>query len=127
VDFWHILAYGAAAFLVVRGFLRGFSGEAGGLAGLAAAAAVWAFGMEPAERAVAAAGWFGGSPQACKLAAFVGVLAGCLAVWSLLGHLFKAVLRTTIRQPFDAILGGGVGAAKAWLVIFAVRHTLKLL
>jgi uncharacterized membrane protein required for colicin V production len=127
VDFWHILAYGAAAFLVIRGFLRGFSGEVGGLAGLAAAAGTWAFGMAPAERAVAATGGFAGSPQAGRLAAFVLVLAGCIAVWLLLGRLLKTALQTTIRQPADAILGGGIGAAKAWLVILAVRHTLRLL
>lgn len=126
MGFWHILAYGVVTFLVIRGFWRGFSGEIGGLAGLLGAAVVWCIGLGYAERAVEAAGWFSGTPFAGKLAAFGLVLTACVAVWLLVGHLLKTALKMTIGQPFDALLGGMVGAAKAALVILAVQYALKL-
>ena len=49
------LAFGAVAWLVIRGFLRGCSGEVSGLVGLLAAAALGYFGFAPVERTVLAA------------------------------------------------------------------------
>jgi len=61
---WDFLAFGAVAWLVIRGFLRGCSGEVSGLVGLLAAAALGYFGFAPVERTVLAA----------KLLAAIGAL-----------------------------------------------------
>jgi hypothetical protein len=53
------------------------------------------------------------------------VLTASIAVGLLTRHLLKTALKMAVRQPFDAILGGGVGAAEAWLLIFAAKHMLE--
>jgi uncharacterized membrane protein required for colicin V production len=117
---WDYLAFGGVAILVVRGFLRGCSGEISGMAGLLSAVAVGWFGFGPVERAVLAAGLFGANPYAARLVAFLLILVAGLAVWLLLGHLLKEVLQTAIRQPFDALLGGIFGGGKAFVAIAAL-------
>lgn len=59
---WDFLAFGAVAWLVVRGFLRGCSGEVSGLVGLLAAAALGYFGFAPVERTVLAAKLLAANP-----------------------------------------------------------------
>ena len=111
------LAFGGVAFLVVRGFVRGCSGEVSRLVGLLAAVATGYFGFAPVERAVLAAKLFAENPYAGRLVAVMLILVICFSVSLLLRHLLKESLRTAINQPFDAILGGVIGGFKAFVVI----------
>jgi uncharacterized membrane protein required for colicin V production len=117
---WDWLAFGGVALLVVRGFVRGCSGEVSGLVGLLAAVAVGYFGFGPVERTVLAAKLFAANPYAGRLIAFMLILVLGLSIWLLLGRLLKEGLQTAIRQPFDALLGGVIGGAKAFVAVAAL-------
>lgn len=120
------LAFGAVAWLVIRGFLRGCSGEVSGLVGLLAAAALGYFGFTPVERTVLAAKLLAANPYAARLIAFMLILVACFSVWLLIGRLLKEALQLVVRQPFDALLGGVIGGVKAFVAIAALC-TLGLL
>lgn len=120
------LAFGGVAFLVVRGFIRGCSGEISRLIGWLAAVATGCLGFAPVERAVLAAKLFSANPYAGRLVAVMLILVICFSVGLLLRHVLKESLQTAIGQPFDAILGGIIGGFKAFVVI-AVLCALGLL
>lgn len=113
------LVFAGAGVMVVLGFCRGCSGELGRLAGLAAAVAAGVFGHAPLERAVAGAKILGGSELATRVVVFIVVLVACVSIWLLVGHFLKATLRVVVRQPYDAILGGVIGGAKALAAVMA--------
>ena len=114
---WDWLAFGGVAFLVVRGFVRGCSGEISRLVGLLAAVAAGYFGFAPLERAVLAAKLFADNPYAGRLVAVMLILVIGFSIRLLLCHLLKESLKTAIGQPFDAMLGGVIGGFKAFVVI----------
>lgn len=120
------LAFGAAAFLVVRGFMRGCSGELGRLVATLAAAAFGYFGFRGVARLVLTAKLFGDNPYAGRLVAFILMAVLCIAVWLFLRHVLADGLRLVIAQPFDAMLGGMIGGIKAFVGV-AVLCTLGLL
>jgi len=120
------LAFGAAAFLVVRGFKRGCSGELGRLVATLAAAAFGYFGFRGVARLVLTEKLFGDNPYAGRLVAFILMAVLCIAVWLFLSHMLADGLRLVIAQPFDAILGGMIGGIKAFVVVAALC-TLGLL
>ena len=123
---WDYLAFGAVAFLVIRGFIRGCSGELSGLVGVLTAVAVGYFGFDPVARTVLSAKIFAANPYAGRLIAFILILVVCLAIWLMLGRLLKEGLQMVVPQPFDALLGGVVGGIKAFVVVAALC-TLGLL
>ncbi|MDD4442236.1 MAG: CvpA family protein [Kiritimatiellae bacterium] len=123
---WDFLAFGAVAWLVIRGFLRGCSGEVSGLVGLLAAAALGYFGFAPVERTVLAAKLLAANPYAARLIAFMLILVACFSVWLLIGRMLKEALQLVVRQPFDALLGGVIGGLKAFVAVAALC-TLGLL
>ena len=65
------VAFGAVAFLVIRGFVRGCSGELGRLVAICAAAATGFFGFAPVSRLVLQAQLFQANPYAGRLIAFL--------------------------------------------------------
>ena len=114
------LAFGGVAFLVVRGFVRGCSGELGRLVGTLAAAGIGYFGFGAIARLVLSAQLFNGNPYAGRLIVFILMAVLCLAVWFGLSHLLTDALQLAIAQPFDAILGGMIGGVKAFVVVAAL-------
>lgn len=114
---WDWLAFSGIAFLVIRGFVRGCSGEISRLVGLLAAVTVGYFGFAPVERAVLAAKLFADNPYAGRLVAVMLILVIGFSVRLLFCHLLRESLKTAIGQPFDAILGGVIGGFKAFVVI----------
>lgn len=114
------LAFGAVIFLVVRGFVRGCSGELGRGVALLAAAAIGYFGFSAVARMVLMAKLFNDNPYAGRMIAFVLMAVLCIAVWLFLKHLLADGLRLVIAQPFDAILGGMIGGMKAFVVVAAL-------
>ncbi|HRT30181.1 MAG TPA: CvpA family protein [Kiritimatiellia bacterium] len=120
------LAFGAVAWLVIRGFMRGCSGELSGLVGLLAAAAIGYFGFAPLERTILAAKLLAANPYAARLITFMLILVACFSVWLLITRMLKEALELVVIQPFDALLGGIIGGVKAFIAI-AVLCTLGLL
>jgi len=120
------LAFGAVAFLIVRGFMRGCSGELGRLVGVAAATAVGYFGFNPVARTVLASNVFSANPHAGRLIAFILMAVLCIGLWLFLRRLLSDALKLVIAQPFDALLGGVFGGVKAFLLV-AVLCTAGLL
>ena len=120
------LAFGAVAWLVIRGFMRGCSGELSGLVGLLAAAAVGYFGFAPLERTILAAKLLAANPYAARLITFMLILVACFSVWLIIARTLKDALELVVGQPFDALLGGIIGGTKAFVAI-AVLCTLGLL
>ena len=120
------LAFGAVAFLVLRGFYRGCSDEIGHLVGAVTAAAAGYFGFAPVARVVLAAKLFDANPYAGRLIVFILLSVVCLALWLGLRRLLADAIRLAIAQPFDALLGGVIGGIKAFLLV-AILCTLGLL
>ncbi len=120
------LAFGAVAFLVLRGLIRGGSGEIGRLVGAVAAAAAGYFGFAPVARLVLTSSMFHDNPYAGRLVAFILLGVACLALWLVLRRLLADVIRLALAQPFDAILGGMFGGIKAFILV-AVLCTFGLL
>lgn len=121
-----IAAVIAVAFLVIRGFIRGCSGEAGRLAGVLAAVAFGYFGFGAVSRTVEASKMFGENPYAGRLIAFMVLLIVCIAIWLGVSHLLAEGIRLVLQQPFDAIIGGVIGGIKAFVLI-AILCTMGLL
>ncbi len=120
------LAAGAIIFLVIRGFVRGGSGEIGRLVGVVTAAAVGYFGFVPVARLVQSSHLFSANPQAGRLVAFILLSVVCVALWLVLGRLLTDLIALAIAEPFDAVLGGVIGGIKAFILV-AVLCTLGLL
>ena len=120
------LALAASAFLVIRGFILGCSGELGRLLALGAAAAVGFFGFAPVSRLVLSARLFNANPYAGRLVVFILLCVVCIALWLGLRSLLSEGIRLVVVQPFDAILGGVIGGLKAFILV-AVFCTFGLL
>ena len=120
------LALGASAFLVLRGFYYGGSGEIGRLVGVVTGAAVGYFGYAPLVQAVLTAPLFRDNPSAGRLVAFILLAVVCLAVWLGLRRILADAIQLALSQPFDAILGGVIGGIKAFVLV-AVLCTLGLM
>lgn len=112
-----ILFFIITAVLVVRGFIRGFSGEFGGFLGLASAVAVVFFGSSPISMLVRGTGWGKDSPLLADITVFAVVLVLAIAAWLQVAYIAKRILKSVFGQPFDAILGGVIGGAKAVAVL----------
>ena len=119
MDIWMGVIGIAFCFFLLRGIIRGFSGEVAPLLGLVAAVCVIAFGYKPiyhgamtvlSESAGASASYY------CALAIVVVGMVVYLAIAFLARGFFALIL----PQPFNAILGGLVGAAKGIFLISAV-------
>ena len=123
---WDFLALGALAFLVIRGFIRGGSGEIGRLVGVLAGAAVGYFGFTPTVRVVLSAQMFNANPYAGRMIVFILLLVVCLAVWFGISRILTDSIRLAIPQPFDTLLGGVIGGVKAFVLV-AILCTLGLL
>jgi uncharacterized membrane protein required for colicin V production len=111
------LALGTVSFLVLRGFVRGCSGELGRLVAVCTAAAIGFFGFAPVSRAVLSLSLFSANLYAGRLAAFILLFVVCIAVWLGLGRLLSEAIRLVVAQPFDAILGGLIGGLKAFILV----------
>ena len=120
-----LLALGLIVMLVVRGAWRGASGELGSVVGIAVAVGIGYACGAPLRELLA--NFQGITPETLRFQVllFVAVTGLTLVTWLLLSRGLKALLRTTFRQPWDAILGGVLGGAKAVLLIALLQRVLK--
>ena len=108
---------GVVVLLVILVFRRGFSGELGRLVGVLAAAATLFFGYNPVMDWVNGLQLFKSSPLATKLLVLICLLVLCISVWLLVKKLLADAVKTVLKQPFDALLGGFIGGVKAVLAL----------
>lgn len=101
---------------VLRGAWRGLSGELAPLVGLVACVGTLWFGYPPLRAAVASS-----LPtleaKACVFYSAVGAAGAGLVAFFAVALLLRRVVAFIFPQPFDALLGAAVGAAKAVLLI----------
>ncbi len=123
---WDYLIFAGVAFFVIRGFVRGCSGEMARLVGTVTAAAVGYFGFAPIANLVLANNLFDGNEYAGRLVVFILMAVLCIAIWFGFSYFLSEALSLAIAQPFDALVGGVIGGVKA-IVLVAVLVTLGLL
>lgn len=111
------LALAAIAFLVLRGFVLGCSGELGRLIAILAASAVGFYGFAPVSRLVLSANLFSANVYAGRLVVFIMLFVVCVALWLGLRRLLAEGIRLVVDQPFDAIIGGVIGGIKAFILV----------
>jgi uncharacterized membrane protein required for colicin V production len=63
---------------------------------------------------------FNANPYAGKLVVFLVLFVVCVALWLLLSRMLSEMIRLVVAQPFDAILGGIIGAVKAFVLVAAL-------
>ena len=107
---------GVVVLLVILGFRRGFSGELGRLAGVLASAATLFFGYKPIAAWVDGLHIFQNSALATKLLVLICLLVLCISVWLLVKKLLSDAVKTILKQPFDAILGGDIIGAPTKMI-----------
>ena len=111
-----------ALFLVIRGFIRGCSGEIGHLLGVVAAAAALFLGRAPVSSMVSSCSAVNGNAFACSLLTAAVLLVICIAVWLLVGRLLSKVISLVVPQPLNAILGWIIGLLKVFLLVCMLCH-----
>lgn len=110
---------------IVRGAWRGFGGELAPLVGLVACAGTLWFGYPPLHAALGAA-LPALEPGACVFYSAVAAALAGMVVFFAVAVLLRRALGLIFPQPFNALLGALVGAAKAVLLISVVAGVLSV-
>jgi len=103
-------------YLLIRGFVRGASGELSSLISFCAMAALFVFGFAPLQQMMKASAFLSGYPQASRFVAFILIAVAAVALWLLLRKLLSHSIGLVLPKPFDHVLGGIFGGISA--VIF---------
>ena len=111
---WIIFA--VAAFFTVTGLFRGFSGQLGSLAGMAAALCAGYFFFSPFKEIVADGNWVSGE-TAQKALAVVSDFVTMLVVYGLVRRIVARFVTFLVPQPMNAIAGGLVGLLKSIVAV----------
>lgn len=113
---WIALSIGV--FFILRGLISGCSGELGRLAGILGAGVLWYLGYLPLLQTTGSVKILQGHPYATRIITILIILSGSLAVWIFIRRILSETIRLALSQPFDALLGGIIGAVKALALIF---------
>ncbi len=116
MDTLTIVVAAVLLFFALRGAWHGLSGEVAPLVGLVVCGGTLWFGYKPLH--TLAAGLV--AEQAAGTAAFysaLGVVVAGMALFLVVSRLTRGVLGFIVPQPFNAILGCLVGAAKGFFLI----------
>ncbi len=108
--------FAVTAFFMVAGLFRGFSGQLGSLAGLAAALAAGYFLFAPIRGAVTAGNWVTGEAAQQGTAAVADFVAA-LVVFGLVRRIVAKFVSFLVPQPMDAIAGALVGMVKGAVAV----------
>lgn len=108
--------FSVAAFFMVTGLFRGFSGQFGSLVGIAAAVAAGYFLFAPLRSLVEASGWVHGDTALSGAAAFVDFTVS-LTVFGLVRKVVAKFVSFLVPQPMNAIAGALVGLLKGVVVV----------
>ncbi len=103
-------------FFLIRGAWRGFSGELAPLAGITVCIGILWYGYTPMQHLLAA--YFPTlEPSACVFYAAALITACGCAGFLLITYLVRKLVKCILPQPFNAILGALIGAAKVILFV----------
>ncbi len=115
----------ALLLLMIRGAFKGFSGELAHLAGLAACGGLIWFGYDPVQRSIAYVPQI--SEDASKFYAALAVFIIGALLFFIVAKIIRKIGEYIVPQPFNAVLGALVGAAKAILFISIIAGSVKLI
>jgi len=111
------LVLSAILFLLIRGFIRGASGELSSLIASSAVVAFLIFAIPPLLTQLKALTFLADYPQAIRFIAFILIVVACVALWLLSRKLLARSISLVLPQLFDRILGGVFGGAKAVILV----------
>ena len=104
-------------YLLIRGFIRGASGELSSLISFCAMTALFVFGFPPLLQKVRSAAFLADYPQASQFIAFILIAVAVIALWMLSRKLLAHSISLVFPQPFDNVLGGIFGGIKAVILV----------
>lgn len=108
--------FAVAAFFTVVGLFRGFSGQLGSLAGLAAALLAGYFLFAPLRGMVASGNWVTGSAAQGGVAAALDFVAALVA-FGIVRRIVAKFVAFMVPQPMNAIVGAAVGLLKGMVAV----------
>ena len=108
--------FAVTAFFMVVGLFRGFSGQLGSLAGLAAGLAIGYFLFSHLHRLVASGNWVTGSAAQNAVAAIADFVAALVA-FGLVRRIVAKFVSFLVPQPMNAIAGALVGLVKGAVAV----------
>lgn len=111
---WIIFA--VAAFFTVVGLFRGFSGQLGSLAGMAAALVAGYFLFAPLKGAVTGGNWVSGE-AAQNAVAGIADFTAMLVVFGIVRRIVARFVSFLVPQPMNAIAGALIGLLKSVVVV----------
>ena len=111
---WIIFA--VAAFFTVMGLFRGFSGQLGSLAGMAAALVAGYFLFAPLKGAVTGGNWVSGE-AAQNAVAGIADFTAMLVVFGIVRRIVARFVSFLVPQPMNAIAGALIGLLKSVVVV----------
>ena len=111
---WIIFA--VTAFFTVAGLFRGFSGQFGSFAGMAAALCAGYFLFAPIREFVTGGNWFSGEAAQNAVAGATDFCA-MLVVFGLVRRVVARFVSFLVPQPMNAIAGGLIGLLKSIVAV----------
>ena len=111
---WIIFA--VAAFFTVVGLFRGFSGQLGSLAGMAAALVAGYFLFAPLKGVVTGGNWVSGE-AAQNAVAGIADFTAMLVVFGIVRRIVARFVSFLVPQPMNAIAGALIGLIKSVVVV----------
>jgi len=105
-------------FLLIRGFIRGASGELSDLISAVAMAALFLFGFPPLLAKLKTLAFLAAYPQASLFIAIILIAVAVIALRLLLRNVLARSISLILPKLFDRILGGIFGGISA--VIFVI-------
>ena len=114
--------FAVAAFFMVVGLFRGFSGQFGSLVGLVTALVAGYFLFVPIRCLVVSGNWITGETAQSGVAAAVDFVVA-LVVFGLVRRIVAKFVSFLIPQPMNAIAGGAVGIVKGIVAVGLLTGT----
>ena len=114
--------FAVAAFFMVVGLFRGFSGQFGSLVGLVTALVAGYFLFAPIRSLVVSSNWITGETAQSGVAAVVDFVVA-LVVFGLVRRIVAKFVSFLIPQPMNAIVGGAVGIVKGLVAVGLLTGT----
>ena len=104
-------------FLLIRGFVRGASGELSSLISSVAMVVFFIFGFPPLLGKLKALTVLASYPQASGFIAFILIIVAAIVIWLVLRNVLARSISLILPKLFDRILGGIFGGIKAVILV----------
>ena len=104
-------------FLLIRGFVRGASGELSGLISSVAMVLLFVFGFPPLLSKLKTFAFLADYPQASFFIAVILIAVAVIALWLLSRNVLARSISLILPKLFDRILGGIFGGLNAVIVV----------